>query len=113
MELGCGGVGLRTSCGDVVNLYFWHLETADGVCVRREDFLGRADSPCVKRELLSRMAAYNRRMERQLAGKAAKLEGSLLRVGRTHDPSFVRLEDRGAKRPPVSGPMVFAGARGI
>lgn len=113
MEFGCGGVGLRTSRGDVVNLYFWHLETEAGVCVRREDFLGRADSPRVKRELLRRMALYDRRMQEKLAGQVVRLARSLARVEPALEPSFVMLEDRRATRPRAPAPMVFAGARGI
>ncbi|MFA5896492.1 MAG: hypothetical protein WC985_06255 [Thermoplasmata archaeon] len=74
MEVGCGGIGLRTSEGTVVNLYFWHIEREGGRSVRREDFLGRADSRLAKRELLRRMARYNRRVEERLARHAAKLE---------------------------------------
>ncbi len=113
MEIGCGGVGLRTSRGHVVNLYFWHMENEDGVCVRREDFLGRADSPRVKQELLRRMATYNRRMGETLASKVAKLEWSLTRVGRTREPSVGIVEDRRAKRSGERAALLFAGARGI
>lgn len=74
MEVGCGGMGLRTSRGDVVNLYFWHFEVEDGVGVRHEDYLGPADAPRVKRELVRRMALYDRRVQQDLATRVAKLE---------------------------------------
>ncbi len=88
MEVGCGGIGLRTSEGRVVNLYFWHLEREAGRAVRREDYLGRADSPSTKRELLRRMASYNRELGEQLARQTAKLQRELeRRAGR--DPAVV------------------------
>ncbi len=112
MEFGCGGIGLRTSSRDVVNLYFWHLENQGGASVRREDFLGRADSPRVKRELLRRMALYDRRVEQTLASAVAKLERSMA----GHDPAiettYAVLEDRRARSRPAV-PMGFLGARGI
>lgn len=77
MEVGCGGTGLRTSEGKVVNLYFWHLEREGNTVVRREDFIGRADSARSKRDLLRRMAEYNLRLERQLASHRTKIEREL------------------------------------
>ena len=112
MEVGCGGVGLRTSRGHVVNLYFWHLESEGGVSVRREDFLGRADSPRVKRELLQRMAGYDRRMEGTLAGRVAKLERSLGRAERPSVPAVVVVEDSRGSRSADSLEALFVGARG-
>jgi hypothetical protein len=82
MEFGCGGIGMRTSEGSVVNLYFWHIEYEGARVVRREEYLGRADSPRTKQELLRRMARYNRRVEEGLARHTAKLEQELARLGR-------------------------------
>ncbi len=113
MEVGCGGVGLRTSRGEVVNLYFWHLENEHGVSVRREDFLGPASSPRVKRELVRRMAMYDRRAQQALARRVAKLERRLGRVDTTVDEPLVIIEDLRAARP-LGGPrLVAVGARGI
>ncbi len=80
MEVGCGGTGLRTSEGKVVNLYFWHLEREGSKVVRREEFIGRADSVRSKRDLLRRMAEYNLRIERQLAKQRSKIEQELRRA---------------------------------
>ncbi len=113
MEFGCGGVGLRTSRGQVVNLYFWHLETEDGGCVRREDFLGRADSPRTKQELLRRMAMYNRRIEQKLAMNVARLEDSLTRVQRVRQAPLVIVEERPERRSRQPMPVMLAEARGI
>ncbi len=89
MEFGCGGMGMRTSEGSVVNLYFWHIEREGGRAVRREDYLGHADSPRTKRELLHRMAFYNRQVEGRLARHTAKLEGEMARFekGSHGDPA--------------------------
>lgn len=89
MEFGCGGIGMRTSEGSVVNLYFWHIEREGGHAVRREDYLGRADSPRTKQDLLRRMALYNRRVEERLARHTAKLERELARFekGSHGDPA--------------------------
>ncbi len=112
MEFGCGGMGLRTSRRDVVNLYFWHLENQGGVCVRHADFLGRADSPRVKRELLRRMALYDRRVEQTLASAVAKLERSLAGHEPAVETHYAILEDHRARSEPAV-PMVFLGAQGI
>ena len=82
MEFGCGGIGLRTSEGSVVNLYFWHIERDGYRAVRREDYLGRADSPATKRELLRRMMSYNRQIEERLGRQTAKLQMELERFER-------------------------------
>ncbi len=113
MEVGCGGSGLRTSQGDVVNLYFWHLETEDGVCVRHEDFLGRADSPQVKRELGRRMALYDRRAEQALEQRLAKREGHLARSAPTADAPLVLVEERRYTNTRRPTPLLLVGARGI
>jgi len=113
MEVGCGGVGLRTSRGDVVNLYFWHVEDRDGVCVRQEDFLGRADSTRVKRELLRRMAMYDRRVQQRFAARVAKLEGRLAHP-MPRDPTPVAvIEERSASASRILVPAVSIGARGL
>ena len=113
MEVGCGGVGLRTSRGHVVNLYFWHMESEGGVTVRREDFLGRADSARVKRDLLRRMAEYDRQIEQRLVGQIAKLERSLGRLDWMGAPAVVVIEDRRRSRSRNAPAALFAGVRGI
>lgn len=113
MEVGCGGVGLRTSRGDVVNLYFWHLEERDGVRVRQEDFLGRADSTRVKRELLRRMAMYDRRVQQKLAARIAKLEGQLAHPAPRNPAPVAMIEERSAEATRFLVPAVSVGARGL
>ncbi len=113
MEVGCGGMGLRTSRGHVVNLYFWHIEIEGGACVRREDFLGRADSLRVKQELLRRMATYDRRMEQTLARKVSKLESQMARFEPGIVAPVVTVESVRRREPRGPASMVFAGARGI
>ncbi len=113
MEVGCGGVGLRTSRGDVVNLYFWHVETVGGERVRQEDFLGRADSPRVRRELLRRMALYDRRMQQRLARSVAKLERQMARYEPEVGSPPVTVEGGRPRESLGTAARVFAGARGI
>ncbi len=112
MDVGCGGVGLRTSRGHVVNLYFWPLETEGGACLRQEDFVGRADSPRTRQELLRRMVAYSRRKEQEFAGKVARLENSIAHVDRRLEPPHVIREDRRAEDTQASVPPILARARG-
>ncbi len=65
-----------------MNLYFWHIEREGDRAVRREDYLGRADSPSTKQELLRRMASYNREVEERLKCQTAKLQRELERLDR-------------------------------
>ncbi len=112
MDVGCGGVGLRTSHGDVVNLYFWHMETEDGVSVRHEDYLGRADSPRVKRELVRRMAQYDRRAEQGFARRIAKLEERLAQWAPTADAPLASEGERRRGNARVSTSLMVAGVPG-
>ncbi len=96
-----------------MNLYFWHMETDRGVSARCEEFLGRADSPRVKRELLRRMAAYDRRIEQRLAGKVSQLEHAIGRLEPPSEPVVMVVEHRREGRSRNSLPALFAGIRGI
>ena len=72
MEIGCGA-RVRDFDGRRY-FYFWHYEREGGRSVRKEDYVGRVDSPRTKEELLRRMAAYHHRAEREFASRRARLE---------------------------------------
>jgi len=73
VEIGCGA-RVRDFDGRRY-FYFWHYERDDGRSVRKEDYVGRADSEKGRSELLRRMAAYHRRAEQEFARKRARIEG--------------------------------------
>ena len=73
MEIGCGA-RVRDFDGRRY-FYFWHYEHENGRSVRREDYVGRADSEKGRSELLRRMAAYHRRAEQEFARRRSRIEG--------------------------------------
>src|SRR2546430_6330856 len=72
MEIGCGA-RVRDFDGRRY-FYFWHYERDNGRSVRKEDYIGRADSQRGRSELLRRMAAYHRRAEQEFARRRARIE---------------------------------------
>ncbi len=80
MEIGCGA-RVRDFDGRRY-WYFWHYEREDGRSVRREDYIGRVESPAARERLLRRIAAYHGRVEAELAKRRSRVE-QLLSVART------------------------------
>ena len=80
MEIGCGA-RVREFDGRRY-FYFWHYERDNGRSVRKEDYVGSADSEKGRSELLQRMAAYHRRAEQEFARRRARIE-SLNSMGYT------------------------------
>ena len=78
MEIGCGA-RVRDFDGRRY-FYFWHYERENGRSVRKEDYLGRADSEKGRSELLRRMAAYHRRAEQEFARRRARIESLFSRA---------------------------------
>ncbi len=72
MEIGCGA-RMRDFDGRRY-FYFWHYERMSGRSVRKEDYIGRVDSPRARQEILRRMAAYHRKAEEEFAKKRGALE---------------------------------------
>jgi hypothetical protein len=54
--------------------YFWHHERIGGRSVRKEDYVGRVDSPRARQDLLIRMAAYHERAAAEFARRRARVE---------------------------------------
>ncbi len=81
MEIGCGA-RVREIRGHRY-FYFWHYERLAGRSVRKEDYLGRVESPRARDELLRRMAAYHRRAEEEFARRRAAVERSIAAAGNT------------------------------
>src|SRR2546425_9659211 len=80
MEIGCGA-RVRDFDGRRY-FYFWHYERDNGRSVRKEDYVGRADSERGRSELLRRMAMYHRKAEQEFARRRARIE-SLISTGYT------------------------------
>ncbi len=78
MEVGCGARVREFSHGRRY-FYFWHYEREGGRSIRREDFVGRADSDKARQDLLRRMAAYHARAEQELARRRARIERLIAR----------------------------------
>jgi len=78
MEIGCGA-RVRDFDGRRY-FYFWHYERDNGRSVRKEDYLGLADSEKGRSELLRRMAAYHRRAEQEFARRRARIESLVSRA---------------------------------
>jgi hypothetical protein len=79
VEIGCGA-RMRDFDGRRY-FYFWHYERLSGRSVRKEDYIGRVDSPRARQEVLRRMAAYHRRAEEEFARKRSALERFLGAAG--------------------------------
>ncbi len=75
MEIGCGA---RARSFDGRRYwYFWHYEREDGRSRRREDYIGRVDSPRARDELLRRIAAYHAKAEMQFGRRRALAERAI------------------------------------
>ncbi len=81
MEIGCGA-RVRDFEGRRY-WYFWHYEREDGRSRRREDYVGRVDSPKARDDLLRRVAAYHTRAEREFARRRALAERAIALAPRT------------------------------
>jgi len=77
MEIGCGA-RMREFDGRRY-VYFWHYEREGGRSVRREDYVGRIESPKTREDLLRRLAGYHRKAEDALERKRAAIERWLAR----------------------------------
>ena len=73
MEVGCGA-RVRDFDGRRY-FYFWHYERDNGWSARKEDYVGRVDSPKARTELIRRIVAYHRKVEQELARRRARIEG--------------------------------------
>ena len=82
MEIGCGA-RVRDFDGRRY-WYFWHYERADGHSRRREDYIGRVDSPKAREDLLRRMASYHRRAEQEFARRRQAAERAIALSGHTY-----------------------------
>lgn len=72
MEIGCGA--RVRDFGGRRYVYFWHYERDGGRSVRKEDYIGRVESPRTRDEVLRRMAGYHRRAEGEIARRRARIE---------------------------------------
>jgi hypothetical protein len=72
MEIGCG-VRVRDFDGRRY-FYFWHYERDLGRSVRREDYVGRVGSERARQDLLRRLLAYHRKVEREFARRRTRIE---------------------------------------
>ncbi len=75
MEIGCGA-RVRDFDGRRY-WYFWHYEREDGRSQRREEYVGRVDSPRCREDLLRRIAAYHARAEKEFARRRALAERAI------------------------------------
>ncbi len=75
MEIGCGA-RVRDFDGRRY-WYFWHYEREDGRSRRREDYVGRVESPRSREDLLRRIAAYHARAEKEFARRRALVERAI------------------------------------
>ncbi len=81
MEIGCGA-RVRDFDGRRY-WYFWHYEREDGHSRRREDYIGRVDSPRAREQLLRRTSAYHRHVEQEFARKRAHVERLIVSAAHT------------------------------
>lgn len=82
MEVGCGA-RVRDFDGRRY-WYFWHHERVAGRSVRREDYVGRVDSPRAREALLRKMAAYHAKAAEEFARRKARLERLVAAAARTY-----------------------------
>lgn len=66
-------------------MYFWYYERESGRSVRKEEYIGRVDSPRTREDLLRRMTSYHRRADQELARRKAAIEMVLATEIRTSE----------------------------
>ncbi len=82
MEIGCGA-RVRDFDGRRY-WYFWHYEAEDGRSRRREDYIGRVDSPKARDALLRAMAAYHARGEKEFARRRDRVARAIALASHTY-----------------------------
>ena len=81
MEVGCGA---RVRDFEGRRYFdFWHYERTDGRSIRREDYVGRVDSPKARADLLQSMAAYHRKAEQEFSRWRNRIEALIAAAART------------------------------
>ena len=66
-------------------MYFWHYERENGWSARKEEYIGRVDSPRTREDLLRHMTSYHRRADQEFARRRAAIERVLATAIRTSE----------------------------